>query len=162
MTTPISQTYQSQGAGSTAQVVKTGSDKSDKDMFMKLLVAQLKYQDPNSPTDSNAYMQQMATFSQVEKLGQLVDAQKTAESWQERLSAESMVGRQVTGTGQDTTEHTGVVVGVSFSTHDGPQLTLADGTTIAIGDVTKVELPSTTATPPTDAPTTTATPTTAV
>jgi flagellar basal-body rod modification protein FlgD len=147
MTTPISQTYQSQGTGSTAQVVKSGSDASDKDMFMKLLVAQLKYQDPNSPTDSNAYMQQMATFSQVEKLGQLVDAQKTAQSWQERLSAESMVGRQVTGIGLDQTSHTGVVVGVSFSTDNSPQLTLADGTTIAIGDVSKVEQQGTTATP---------------
>jgi flagellar basal-body rod modification protein FlgD len=147
MTTPISQTYQAQGTGSTTQVVKTGSDANEKDMFLKLLVAQLKYQDPNSPTDSNAYMQQMATFSQVEKLGQLVDAQKTAQSWQERLSAESMVGRQVTGTGTDSTEHTGVVVGVSFSTANSPQLTLADGTTVAIGDVTKVEQQGTTATP---------------
>jgi flagellar basal-body rod modification protein FlgD len=149
MTTPISQTYQSQGVGSTAQVVKSGSDANDKDMFMKLLVAQLKYQDPNSPTDSNAYMQQMATFSQVEKLGQLVDAQKTAQSWQERLSAESMVGRQVTGTSVGSTDqasHTGVVVGVSFPTDSSPQLTLADGTTIAIGDVTKVEQQGTTAT----------------
>jgi flagellar hook assembly protein FlgD len=107
-------------------------------------------------------MQQMATFSQVEKLGQLVDAQKTAQSWTERLSAESMVGRQVTGTGEDTKEHTGVVVGVSFSTHDGPQLTLADGTTFALGDVTEVELPGTTTAPTTTALPTTELPTTAV
>jgi flagellar basal-body rod modification protein FlgD len=146
MTTPIPQTYQAQGTGATKQVVKTGSDATDKDMFMKLLVAQLKYQDPNSPTDSNAYMTQMATFSQVEKLGQLVEAQKTAQSWQERLSAESMVGRQVTGVGADGVNHTGVVLGVSFSADSSPQLALSDGSTLAIGEVTKVEQQGTRAT----------------
>ncbi|MCW2599377.1 MAG: flagellar hook capping protein [Frankiales bacterium] len=136
MTTPIS------GASSTTGSTQTTSTLADSglgpDAFMKLLVAQMKYQNPMSPADSNQYMSQMAVFAQVEKLGQLVDAQKTAQAWQERLSAESLVGKQVTGIASDNTDHTGLVTSVTLGV-DGPQLTLADGSTLAIGDVTKVE-----------------------
>jgi flagellar basal-body rod modification protein FlgD len=138
MTTPISQTYQPSGAGKTAQTAPNTDAMGSSDMFMKLLVAQLKYQNPMSPTDSNQQMSQMAVFAQVEKLGQLVTAQKTAQTWQERLSAESLVGKQVTGVDAAKTSHTGLVTGVLLDA-DGPQLTLADGSTLAIGDVTKVE-----------------------
>lgn len=134
MTTPISGTSAT-ATHSTSSLADSGMGK---DAFMKLLVAQLKYQNPMSPADGNQYMSQMAVFAQVEKLGQLVDAQKTAQSWQERLSAESLVGKQVTGTGADNTPHTGVVTSVTLGV-DGPKLTLADGSTLAIGDVTKVE-----------------------
>ena len=105
---------------------------------MKLLVAQLKYQNPMSPTDNNQYMSQMAMFSQVEKLGQLVEAQQQSQQWQERLAAEGMVGARITGSGDDTAVHTGIVTKVTFG-DDGPQLTLADGTTVAVGDVSAVE-----------------------
>lgn len=136
MTTPITGTYNSVQPAQTAPT----SDASGKDMFMKLLVAQMKYQNPMQPTDGNEYMNQMAIFTQVEKLGQLVDAQKTQQAWQERLTAEALVGKQVTGTAADSTSHTGVVTKVAFGT-DGPTLTLADGSTVAVGDVTTVEQP---------------------
>jgi flagellar basal-body rod modification protein FlgD len=138
MTAPIGQTYRPQGTGSTAQTAVSTEAMGSSDMFMKLLVAQLKYQNPMSPTDSNQQMSQMAVFAQVEKLGQLVEAQKTAQAWQERLSAESLVGRTVTGTDADLAQHTGVVTSVVLG-KDGPRLTLDDGSTLAIGEVTKVE-----------------------
>jgi flagellar basal-body rod modification protein FlgD len=135
VTTPIS------GTTSTgpAQVVATDSGAGDKDMFMKLLVAQLKYQNPMAPTDGNQYMNQMAVFSQVEKLTQLVAAQKEQQVWQQRLSAEALVGRLVTGSATDLATHTGVVTSVTFG-EDGPTLTLADGSSMAVGDVSTVEL----------------------
>jgi len=108
-----------------------------KDAFMKLLVAQLKYQNPMQPADGNQYMSQMAVFAQVEKLGQLVDAQKTSQAWQERLSATSLVGRQVTGTDVLKATHTGTVTSVTLGP-DGPQIVLSDGSTLAIADVTTV------------------------
>jgi flagellar basal-body rod modification protein FlgD len=94
-----------------------------------------------SPTDGNEYMQQMAVFTQVEKLGQLVEAQQQAQEWQQRLAAEGMVGARITGSGDDQAVHTGVVTKVTFA-DDGPQLTLADGSTVAVGDVSAVELAS--------------------
>jgi flagellar basal-body rod modification protein FlgD len=135
MTTPVNAT--SPVSSTTPAQAKPAAD-SDKDMFMKLLVAQLKYQNPMSPTDGNEYMQQMAVFTQVEKLGQLVEAQQQAQQWQQRLAAEGMVGARVTGSGDDQAVHSGVVTKVTFG-DDGPQLTLADGSTVAVGDVSTVE-----------------------
>jgi flagellar basal-body rod modification protein FlgD len=39
----------------------------DYDAFLKLLVAQLKNQDPTNPTDSAEFMAQLASFSNVEQ-----------------------------------------------------------------------------------------------
>ncbi len=138
MTTPIPQSYTTSGTGKAAQTKPDSNAMGSSDMFMKLLVAQLRFQNPMSPTDSNQQMSQMAVFAQVEKLGQLVDAQKTSQAWQERLSAESLVGKQVSGAGKDAIAHHGLVTGVSLEAA-GPQLTLDDGSTLAIGDVTKVQ-----------------------
>ena len=135
MTTPVNATTPVSSA--TPTQTKPAAD-SDKDMFMKLLVAQLKYQNPSSPTDSNAYMSQMATFAQVEKLGQLLTSQQASQAWEQRVSAEGLVGRQVTGLASDETTHTGVVTGVSIG-QGSPTLLLSDGTTLGIDDVTKVE-----------------------
>ncbi len=39
----------------------------DKNMFLQLLVAQLKNQDPMNPTDSTAFVGQLAQFQQLEQ-----------------------------------------------------------------------------------------------
>lgn len=51
-----------------------GSDKNsgmDKDAFLQLLVAQMKYQDPLEPTSNTEYISQYAQFSQVEALNNM-------------------------------------------------------------------------------------------
>ena len=140
MTTPVTAASATTPATST----KDSAVGFDKDMFMKLLVAQLKNQNPMQPTDSSAYMQQMAVFAQVEKLGQLLDSQKASQATQQRLSAEALVGMQVTGSDSDANQITGTVTSVQL---DGtsPVLTLADGSTLDLSTITKVEkAPSTT------------------
>lgn len=48
---------------------KTKSSSSlDKEAFLQLLVAQMKYQDPLEPTSNTEYIAQLATFSQLEEL----------------------------------------------------------------------------------------------
>jgi flagellar basal-body rod modification protein FlgD len=56
-------------AQSVVQPTKTDRDKAsvDYDSFLKLLVAQMKNQDPTSPNDSNEYLAQLAAFSNVEQ-----------------------------------------------------------------------------------------------
>ena len=39
-----------------------------KDAFLQLLVTQLQHQDPTQPKDDAEFIQQLATFSQLEKL----------------------------------------------------------------------------------------------
>ena len=45
-----------------------GSNGMDKDAFLQLLVAQMKYQDPLEPTSNTEYVSQYAQFSQVEQM----------------------------------------------------------------------------------------------
>ena len=67
MTTPI-------GASARRRPPPPTADRSDqmgKDTFLKLLVAQLRYQDPSNPASSSEFMAQTATFTQVEKLEEI-------------------------------------------------------------------------------------------
>ena len=47
---------------------KSNNDSMDKDAFLQLLVAQMKYQDPLEPTSNTEYISQYAQFSQVEQM----------------------------------------------------------------------------------------------
>ena len=52
----------------------------DKDAFMKLLVAQMQYQDPLEPTSNTEYMSQLAQFSTVEELQNLSTTFSTSQA----------------------------------------------------------------------------------
>ena len=86
----------------------------DNDTFLKLLVAQLKYQDPDKPVDSSAFMSQTAQFTQVEKLDDVAAGQQQILAAQLSLTASSLIGRSVTYPGADGKDVTGVVTGASI------------------------------------------------
>lgn len=52
----------------TASTKTTDPGTATKDMFLKLMVAQLKNQDPLNPTDGTAYLQQLSQISGVEQM----------------------------------------------------------------------------------------------
>lgn len=54
----------------TTKQVKNGNT-MDKDSFLQLLVAQMKYQDPLEPTSNTEYISQYATFSELEQMQQV-------------------------------------------------------------------------------------------
>ncbi|GGM61041.1 flagellar hook capping FlgD N-terminal domain-containing protein [Dactylosporangium sucinum] len=86
-----------------------------KDAFLKLLVAQLKYQDPTAPMANTEFLAQTAQFTTVEKLTDLAEVEKELLSAQLQLGASNLVGRTVTYTGADDKEHTGVVSAAKFA-----------------------------------------------
>src|SRR5687767_9433694 len=45
-----------------------GNDEVSKDAFMRLLVSQIKNQDPLNPTDGVQFLSQLAQFSQLEQM----------------------------------------------------------------------------------------------
>ena len=137
MTTPIGP-IGTVGATSGPRETGSASDALDKDAFMKLLVAQLKYQNPMAPADGQQYMSQMAVFAQVEKLEQLVTAQQEQSAWQHRIAAEGLVGRTVTGLDDSAGSVTGVVRSVVHDTTGSSHLVLADGTEVDPDSVTQV------------------------
>ncbi|MEI7811822.1 MAG: flagellar hook capping FlgD N-terminal domain-containing protein [Ignavibacteria bacterium] len=60
------------GAATTSSTI-TGKSKSTlgKDDFFKLMISQLKYQDPLNPTDSTQFSAQLAQFSSLEQLSNM-------------------------------------------------------------------------------------------
>jgi flagellar basal-body rod modification protein FlgD len=117
----------------TSATSKTSTD--DKDMFLKLLIAQMKNQDPSNPTDPSQYLTQMAQFTQVEKLGTLADVQQSMLQSSQLTSAVAMVGSKIEY-GAGSTAGAGVVTAVSVVS-GVPQL-LVGTTKVALADVTKV------------------------
>ena len=67
---------------------KTNSNGMDKEAFLQLLVAQMKYQDPLEPTSNTEYISQYAQFSQVEQM-------QNMSSSMDLQRASSLVGKEV-------------------------------------------------------------------
>jgi flagellar basal-body rod modification protein FlgD len=108
MTTPISApdpiAQYRLGQGSTERPEQFG-----KDTFLKLLVAQLRYQDPTSPTDGAEFLAQTAQFTVVEKLEELARTNASLLAQERITTATSMIGREISYTNSEGTEATGVV-----------------------------------------------------
>ena len=111
--------------GASAATARKPSNTLDQDAFLKLLVAQLKYQDPSSPMDSSAFMAQTAQFTSVEKLSAMAEGQTALLAAQNFQAGSSMVGRTVTYPGADNKDVVGVVSSARFSA-DGPVLRVGD------------------------------------
>lgn len=106
----------------------------DYDSFLKLLVAQMKNQDPTNPMDSTQYVAQLASFSQVEqsvnmnaKLDSLLQSSALAQ-------ANSLIGRTVTNA-DDTLS--GKVVSVKLGTNSITAV-LANGKEMLMGAGVKI------------------------
>ena len=64
---PIPPTSGSAGSSAAAGSTAAAPQQVDKNMFLKLLVAQLRNQNPLSPTDSMQFVQQLAQYQQLEE-----------------------------------------------------------------------------------------------
>lgn len=89
-------TIKTLGLSSQQAVSESGKNQLKQDDFMKLLITQLKHQDPLKPQDSAEFLSQMAQFSTVNGIQEL---QKTmtnlteSSQKQQTISAGSLVGR---------------------------------------------------------------------
>jgi flagellar basal-body rod modification protein FlgD len=103
------------------------SDPMGKDTFLKLLVAQLKYQDPMNPADGTQFLTQTAQFTTVEKLSEISKQNDVMIQAQNILGASSLVGRIVSYLDANGATGTGVVSSV--------RLDSKNGATVHVGDV---------------------------
>src|SRR3954464_3771812 len=99
---------------STSQVSR--DDQMGSDMFLKLLVAEMKYQDPSSPMSTSDMMAQTATLTQTQSLQQIATQNTQLLALQRSLSAGALVGRAVSYTATDGSTQTGMVTAVSIDT----------------------------------------------
>lgn len=131
MTVPATTADRPPATTQSEQVSKTQVDYQS---FLKLLVAQMKNQDPTNPMDSTQYMAQLASFSQVEqsvqmnqKLDQMLQSSTLAQ-------ADAIIGRTVTSADGKIT---GKVTEVRLFS-DGIVAVLNDGKEVVMGPGVKI------------------------
>jgi flagellar basal-body rod modification protein FlgD len=116
----------------------------DSDAFLKLLVAQLKYQDPSKPTDSTEMMAQSAQFTMVQRLEDMAKSTASTLGLEQGMAASNLVGRSVSWLDTDGTTRTGTVSSASFGGGAGsePVLKVSTGgtspSTVQLSQVTAV------------------------
>ena len=148
LTPPLGKVGQNYGYSvGTSNTGDKGVDTAaDKDMFLKLLVAQMKYQDPSKPTDASQFLAQTAQFTLVEKMDNLEASQEEMVASNHIQAATALVGTTVSWNDPEAKDpkgvpvvKTGVVDGVSIK--NGVPTLLLGATELALSDVTKVTKP---------------------
>jgi flagellar basal-body rod modification protein FlgD len=114
--------------GANATSTSTSKTAVDYQSFLKLLIAEMKNQDPTKPMDSTQYVAQLATFSQVEqsvqtntKLDQIMQSSALSQ-------ADALIGRSITSADGNTT---GTVASVRLA-NSGLIAVLQNGTEVPV------------------------------
>jgi flagellar basal-body rod modification protein FlgD len=118
----------------TAQSDSASKTQVDYQSFLKLLVAQMKNQDPTNPMDSTQYMAQLASFSQVEQSVQMntkLDQMLQSSTLEQ---AASIIGRTVTSADGETSGKVAEVRLIS----NGIVAVLEGGKEITVGPGVKI------------------------
>lgn len=132
MTVPPTGAERPAAATQSDQVSKTQVDYQS---FLKLLVAQMKNQDPTNPMDSTQYMAQLASFSQVEQsvqMNQKLDQMLQSSTLEQ---AASIIGRTITSADGETTGKVAEVRlisnGIVAVLEGGKEITMGPGVKIS-------------------------------
>jgi flagellar basal-body rod modification protein FlgD len=106
--------------GAPATSGESGADRgvnTDKEAFLKLLVAQVSQQDPLSPQDSDQYVQQLTQFSTLEQLMSLNDGVETLALGQMSNNSQEalrFVGHDVIARGDKLTHDQGEAQDIAY------------------------------------------------
>lgn len=115
----------------TSATKRTPKNELGKDEFLKLLVTQLRYQDPMSPMENEDFIAQMAQFSALEQ-------SQNMSGNLAQVHALGMLGKWVSGTTKEGELIEGLVTGVKVE-KEGPKLMIGDKTINAM-DVKEVQV----------------------
>lgn len=115
---------------SSSQEKKTSNSALDKEAFLKLLVAQMKYQDPLEPTSNTEYISQLATFSSLEEM-------QNMRATMEASQATNLVGKNVIMKVTNASGEANLVEGrVDYVTQEGSKTYVyIDGSPYSIDDL---------------------------
>ncbi len=93
-----------------SKVRKPGSNQLDKDAFLKLMLTQMKYQDPSSPMQSHEMAAQLAQFTSLEQLSNInstLSGMKQQQQPQINYQALNFIGKKVSGDSSKLTRTAG-------------------------------------------------------
>ena len=128
-----------------ASTTNDATQELGQDAFLQLLVAQLKYQDPMSPSDSAEFLSQTAQFTQVEKLEEIADAMATLSKNDQLSTIGNLVGQVV-----QHENALGQLIETAITSGrvhpDGITLIGDDGSQIGLDEVIGVSIPASPAT----------------
>ena len=127
------------------QSMPKATNNYDKDMFLKLLMAQLGNQDPMSPMEDREFISQMAQFSSLEQM-QTISKQLDSVLVDRHMASISefsnMIGKTVdhkTETETETIKGLGRVVSISRTDESGYMADLEDGTSVSVYNITSIK-----------------------
>jgi len=104
------------GATTDSSKLVNASSSMGKDDFLRLLVAQLKYQDPMKPMEDKDFMGQMAQFSSLEQINNLAQSMEGMRASNQVSQSVALIGHSVTYVDAKTgLEATGVVDSVTLA-----------------------------------------------
>jgi flagellar basal-body rod modification protein FlgD len=129
-TTPTSASTAAAASAATAAATTV-----DYNSFLKLLVQEMKNQDPTKPSDPTQYLSQLASYSNVEQAVQTnskLDSLLTSSSL---TQAENLIGKRVSSFDGSLS---GTVVSVSLASGGAATATLDTGSTLALDSTVKV------------------------
>ena len=129
-------------ATTTATSTVSRDDQMGSDMFLKLLVAEMKYQDPSSPMSTSDMMAQTATLTQTQSLQQIAQQNTQLIALQRSLSAGALVGQEVSYTDTDGTTQTGLVTAVQIDSTTNTSTAVVGGKSVDVGRITQVGKPA--------------------
>jgi len=139
---PAKATTAATTAGAAASASKTGTafEGMGSDMFMQLLVSQMRYQNPMAPTDGSEYLAQISQYAMVEQLTKVSQGQQEVSSYQRALIANSLIGKVVTGKNEAGAPVSGEVTSVAFRA--GKPVLLTTAGELPVDNVDETRLPA--------------------
>src|SRR4051812_35608151 len=109
-----------------------------KDDFLKLMVAQMKNQDPMNPADDKDNIAQMAQFSSLEQITNLTNATQELANRMSLTQNVGLLGHAVTYKAADGTSASGTVDGLDLAKDGSATLSVGGATGIDPTAVTSV------------------------
>jgi flagellar basal-body rod modification protein FlgD len=124
-------------SGGTQQAARpTGMSALTSEDFSKIIFTELSNQDPMSPNDTNALLQQVSTLRSIQDTD-LSDRLKSLVRQNQFAAGATLLGKQVSGISDQNQRAQGAVKSVS-NTADGPVVTLVTGERIPMSSLDSV------------------------
>lgn len=124
------------GTSGAAEVKKRGDD-LDKMDFLKLLIAQLRHQDPLKPLEDKEFIAQLAQFNSLEQMINLNQTFEKAQKFQTLAYASTFIGANVAAISTTTGEQIqGKVIKVDVT--DGLPVLDVDGKQVGLDEIVSV------------------------
>src|SRR3954453_9449352 len=125
-------------AATSATTKKSDPNVLGKDDFLKLMVAQMKNQDPMNPSDDKDNIAQMAQFSSLEQITNLATATQDLANRMSLTQNVGLLGHDVTYTGTDGAAVTGKVDGLDLAKDGTTKLSVGGQVGIDPAKITSV------------------------